>query len=125
MSELLTLGEAGKWFTENFTETPASALCIDSDYSENGKKSLWYNCKNYRINMIYENSVHKYQPDTDNFKSEIADKYRINKDIYKEYVTYGVLRTEEEFIFYIDGKESGRSSNGATTDPAFMLLTCQ
>lgn len=53
--ELMTLGEAGKWFRDNFTETPAAALCIDSDYSENGKKSLWYNCKNYRINMIYEN----------------------------------------------------------------------
>ena len=46
-------------------------------------------------------------------------------DINKEYVTYGVLWTEDEYIFYIDGKESGRSSNGATTDPAFMLLTCQ
>lgn len=93
------------------------------EYTEVDVMESFYYGQKYQNSTI--NTVHKYQPETDTFKSEIAGKYRINKDIYKEYVTYGVLWTEEEFIFYIDGKESGRSSNGATTDPAFMLLTCQ
>ena len=36
-----------------------------------------------------------------------------------------MLWTESEFVFYINGKESCRTSHGATSDPAFMLLTVQ
>lgn len=93
------------------------------EYTEIDVMESFYYGQKHQNSTI--NTVHKYQPETDNFKSEIVGKYRVGKDIYKEYVTYGVLWTENEFIFYIDGKESGRSSNGATTDPAFMLLTCQ
>ncbi len=96
---------------------------VNAEYTEVDVMESFYYGQKHQNSTI--NTVHKYQPDTDNFKSEIVGKYRIGKDIYKEYVTYGVLWTENEFIFYIDGKESGRSSNGATTDPAFMLLTCQ
>ncbi len=96
---------------------------VNAEYTEIDVMESFYYGQKYQNSTI--NTVHKYQPDTRDFKSEIVGKYRINKDIYKEYVTYGVLWTEDEFIFYIDGKESGRSSNGATTDPAFMLLTCQ
>lgn len=93
------------------------------EYTEIDVMESFYYGKEYPNSTI--NTVHKYQPETENFKSEIVGKFRIDKDIYNEYVTYGVLWTEEEFIFYIDGKETGRTTNGATTDPAFMLLTCQ
>ncbi|MBP9987958.1 MAG: glycoside hydrolase family 16 protein [Ruminococcus sp.] len=96
---------------------------INTDYTEIDVMESFYFGQKYQNSTI--NTVHKWQPDTRDFKSEIVGKYRINKDIYNEYVTYGVLWTEDEFIFYIDGKESGRTTNGATTDPAFMLLTCQ
>lgn len=96
---------------------------INKDYTEIDVMESFYYGKKYQNSTI--NTVHKWQSETSDFKSEIVGKYRIDKDIYKEYVTYGVLWTEDEYIFYIDGKESGRSSNGATTDPAYMLLTCQ
>ena len=75
--ELLTLGEAGEWFRSHFSETPASALCIDSDYSQNGKKSLWYNCKNYRINLLYENGglhIRDFYLFRDDFREKFLDK---------------------------------------------------
>ncbi len=97
---------------------------INSEYTEIDVMESFYYGEKFQNSTI--NTVHKWQPDLWEFKSEIVGKYRVeNKDIYNEYVTYGVLWTEEEFIFYIDGKESGRSTNGTTTDPAFMLLTCQ
>lgn len=96
---------------------------INTDYTEIDVMESFYYGQKHQNSTI--NTVHKWQPDTWDFKSEIVGKYRVNKDIYNEYVTYGVLWTEDEFIFYIDGKESGRTTNGATTDPAFMLLTCQ
>lgn len=93
------------------------------DYTEMDVMESFYYGQKYQNSTI--NTVHKWQHETWDFKSEIVGKYRVNKDIYNEYVTYGLLWTEDEFIFYIDGKESGRTTNGATTDPAFMLLTCQ
>lgn len=96
---------------------------INAPYTEIDVMESFYYGQKHQNSTI--NTVHKWQPETRNFKSEIAGKYRVGKDIYHEYATYGVLWTEEEFIFYINGKESGRSSNGTTTDPAFMLLTCQ
>ncbi len=93
------------------------------DYTEIDVMESFYYGQKYQNSTI--NTVHKWENETASFKSEIVGKYRVNKDIYNEYVTYGVLWTEDEYIFYIDGKESGRSSNGATTDPAYMLLTCQ
>ncbi|HBL41196.1 MAG TPA: hypothetical protein DDY98_06360 [Ruminococcaceae bacterium] len=96
---------------------------INAEYTEIDVMESFYYGKEYPNSTI--NTVHKYQPETHNFKSEIVGKYRIDKDIYNEYVTYGVLWTETEFIFYIDGRETGRTTNGATTDPAYMLLTCQ
>lgn len=77
--ELLTLGEAGEWFREHFSETPASALCIDSDYSENGKKSLWYNCKNYRINLLFENGALHIR-DFFLFRDDFCEKFLDKKE---------------------------------------------
>lgn len=77
----------------------------------------------------YQNStlhtLHSWRNQTADYESVIVGKYRVDKDMYNDYVTYGVLWLEDEFIFYIDGRESGRSSVGATKDSAFMLLTCQ
>lgn len=52
--EIMTLEESGRWFKKNFTSTPPQAQMFDSDINENRYKTLWYNCKNYRINVLYE-----------------------------------------------------------------------
>lgn len=85
-------------------------------------ESFYYGQKHQNSTL---HTLHHWLPEIRDYESEIVGKYRVGKDMYSEYVTYGVLWTEDEFVFYIDGKESGRSTNGATSDPAFMLLTCQ
>lgn len=52
--EILTLADSGKWFKDNFDSTPPQAQMFDSDINDNRYKTLWYNCKNYRINVLYE-----------------------------------------------------------------------
>lgn len=77
----------------------------------------------------YENStintVHHWIPEKQDYDSVRVGKYFIDTNPYEEYNTYGVMWTPDEFIFYINGKESGRTSNGATLDAARMLLTVQ
>lgn len=49
-----TLSESGKQFRDNFSLTPPQAQMFDTDINDNRYKTLWYNCKNYRLNVLYE-----------------------------------------------------------------------
>ncbi|MBO5184792.1 MAG: glycoside hydrolase family 16 protein, partial [Clostridia bacterium] len=45
---------------------------------------------------------------------------------YKEYNTYGVEWNENEYIFYINQKEAGRSSfGGVPQNPEYLLLSLE
>ncbi len=47
-------------------------------------------------------------------------------DPYEEFNTYGVEWTENEYIFYINGVETGRSSFGGISQvPEYLLLTVE
>ncbi len=52
--EIMTLADSGKWFKEKFSLTPVQSQMFDSDINNNRYKTLWYNCKNYRVNILYE-----------------------------------------------------------------------
>ena len=53
-------------------------------------------------------------------------KYFIENDPYSEYNTYGVEWTPDEYIFYINGKETGRLSTGGVSDhPEYLLLSVE
>ncbi len=45
---------------------------------------------------------------------------------YEEYNTYGLEWTPEEYIFYINGVETGRLSTGGVSQvPEYLLLSCE
>lgn len=45
---------------------------------------------------------------------------------YKEYNTYGLEWNEKEYIFYINGVETGRSKFGGVSKlPEFLILSCE
>lgn len=52
--ELLTLGQSGEWFSERYSQTPAAAMCIDSDYSSEKNQTVWYYNKYYRANILQQ-----------------------------------------------------------------------
>ena len=53
-AEVITLAEAGAWFRAQYAVTPPASIAAFSDWKDSGKKSLWYSCKNYRINLYAE-----------------------------------------------------------------------
>ncbi len=59
------------------------------------------------------------------------DRQRVGKyyvgNLYDEYHTFGLKWTEEEYIFYIDGIESGRSSfgKGVSTVPEEVIVSLE
>ena len=75
--ELLTLGETGKRFSGRFRVTPPAATCVDSDPFGEGYGTVWYNCKNYRLNLLYRDGavwVRDFQLFDGGFKEKTLDR---------------------------------------------------
>ena len=52
--------------------------------------------------------------------------YYFANDPYESYNTYGLEWTPDEYIFYINGKETGRLSTGGVSDnPEYLILSCE
>lgn len=80
-------------------------------------KSLWKNRISHCIHYDGYDSDHK---------STIARQYLVEGDPYNEFNTYGLEWTEDEYIFYINGVESYRTSYGGTPKVAqYMLLSVE
>ena len=66
-----------------------------------------------------------------NIKTDKSDRYKV-PGMYEEFHTYGVLWTEEEYVFYIDGAETWRTKHtvdgetlGVSKVNEYMLLTVE
>ncbi|XID91537.1 hypothetical protein ACF3MZ_23960 [Paenibacillaceae bacterium WGS1546] len=46
-----TLAETAAWFREQYPLTPASAICALEDWKGEGRQSVWYYSRHYRINF--------------------------------------------------------------------------
>ena len=53
--EVLQFGETVKWFKDTYKQTPPTSSIAESDWKEEGRKTYWYENKNYRINLHKEN----------------------------------------------------------------------
>ncbi|MCD4826043.1 MAG: hypothetical protein K8S55_15745 [Phycisphaerae bacterium] len=49
-----TLRESGRWFRENYDLTPVSAVVATEDPKREGRSSIWYDSRFYRVNLLWE-----------------------------------------------------------------------
>ena len=49
-----TLTRSGEWFRKNFPVTPPTAVTALTDYREKDRKTVWYNSRYYRTNLLWE-----------------------------------------------------------------------
>ena len=69
-----TMGESGRWFKENYKETPASAITAHCAFDDENKKSVWYCSKNYRINLYKDDEGSRIR-DLHIFNENYPDPY--------------------------------------------------
>lgn len=50
-----TLEASGKWFKEHFPVTPATAFTVNHDLPGSDRKTVWFNSRFYRLNLLWEN----------------------------------------------------------------------
>jgi hypothetical protein len=59
--QVATLSEAGTWFKMQFPVTPATAVTTLTDFRNSGKKTVWYNSRYYRANLLWDGSSFRFR----------------------------------------------------------------
>lgn len=111
-----TLAESGQWFSENFKTTPATSVTIKEDLKGSDNKTVWFNSRFYRLNLIWENNTLRFR-DIHIFDENLASEYLTKKgtstkcDFYTLPFVDGYNWSSAEdvaglyFKAFIDGKE--------------------
>ena len=59
--KIQTLGESGRWFKEKFSTTPATAVTTMTDIRNEGRKTVWFNSRYYRANLLWEGKFFRFR----------------------------------------------------------------
>lgn len=68
------LGDTGLWYQKNFPRSAATAQVALKDWREEGIKSIWYNCCNYRCGLYWENGELVFR-DVTKFDDRYRERY--------------------------------------------------
>lgn len=80
------------------------------------------NPKHYKNTAFHTIHIDGYGDDA---SSKGSPKYPVQNDIYDTFNTYGVMWTETEYVFYVNGEESWRTSFGVSDSPQYMILSIE
>jgi hypothetical protein len=71
---LQTLSETGKWFKENYQVTPPTSVVVLKDHSEKNLKTVWFNSRFYRANLLWEQGTLRFR-DIHLFDENVVSDY--------------------------------------------------
>lgn len=91
---------------------------MESPYYNDPKKPA----EKYRNTTLHTLHIDGYG---DDHKSRGSKPYQVQKNMYEEFNTYGLLWTEDEYVFYINGKETWRTSWGVSQVPEYLWLSVE
>ena len=81
------LGDTGRWYKQTYAVTPASAISAHSACDDDGKTSVWYCSRNYRVNLYGDETglrirdLHIFREnDPDPFENKVCTK---NEAVYE------------------------------------------
>ncbi|CAN5696634.1 hypothetical protein BH11BAC3_BH11BAC3_23650 [soil metagenome] len=69
-----TLGASGKWFKAHFKTTPATAVTVTEDLPGSNKKTVWFNSRFYRANLLWDSGHLRFR-DIHLFDENLPSKY--------------------------------------------------
>jgi hypothetical protein len=52
-----TLAQAGQWFRSHYPHTPPTSVVALDDWENQGRKSVWYDSRFYRLNVLWTNGA--------------------------------------------------------------------
>ncbi|HRQ52258.1 MAG TPA: hypothetical protein PLR74_17050, partial [Agriterribacter sp.] len=52
---------SGEWFRKKYKVTPATAVTVNNDLNGSDKKTVWFNSRFYRFNLLWENNTLRFR----------------------------------------------------------------
>lgn len=89
-----TLSESGTWFRKRFKTTPATSVTVVNDNKGENRKTVWFNSRYYRVNLLWENNTLRFR-----------DIHIFNEDLPSDYLTQKVTSNQCSFytLPFVDG----------------------
>lgn len=89
-----TLETSGKWFRQQFKVTPATSFSVSKDIEGSDLKTIWFNSRFYRTNLLWENGTLR-----------IRDIHIFNENFPSAYEQQPVTENECKFFTlpFVDG----------------------
>ena len=84
-----TLAEAGKWFRHHYSITPPTSAVALDDWKHENRKSVWYDSRFYRLNLLWENGSF-FIRDLHRFDERVASMTH-DTPLTTTYLAYGTL----------------------------------
>ena len=56
-----TLAESGEWFKNQYQVTPPTSVTVLSDHTDKNLKTVWFNSRFYRANLLWENGTLRFR----------------------------------------------------------------
>jgi hypothetical protein len=73
-----TLAASGQWFKDHYKVTPATAVTITEDIKDSDKKTVWFNSRFYRVNLLWESNTLRIR-DIHLFNEQLPSIYETEK----------------------------------------------
>lgn len=72
--EVMTMNDSANWFVKNYKITPPSSYSVFNDFLKKNRSSIWYSCRHYRINLLFDQGVLRIR-DMYVFDDQYEEKY--------------------------------------------------
>jgi hypothetical protein len=139
-AQVLTLGESGEWFRKHFRTTPCTSVVSEKDIRNEGRKTVWFDSKFYRANILLDKDkslrfrdIHVFN---ENMKSEYFDrKGSSTKFVFETLpVVDGLLWSSQDHVAglrFVQLESGGRSAEIAFSETSVseagrekLLVSC-
>jgi len=92
-----TLGTSGAWFKKQYKITPATAVTVNEDLPGSDRKTVWFNSRFYRANLLWEKGTLRFR-DIHLFNENLSSVYTNGKATSNE-CAFNTLPFVDGFIW--------------------------
>jgi hypothetical protein len=100
-----TLAESGEWFHKKYKVTPATSVTITKDLKGSNLKTVWFNSRYYRVNLLWENNTLRFR-DIHMFNEKFPSVYETQKAVSNE-CAFFTLPVIDGYLWSSPGKIAG------------------
>jgi hypothetical protein len=100
-----TLAQSGEWFRKKYTVTPATSVTVNNDLPGSNRKTVWFNSRFYRANLLWEDSTLRFR-DIHLFNEKFPSVYETQKATSNECVFF-TLPIVDGYLWRAPNKPAG------------------